>query len=154
MKKYTNKLEAEFTARPEKYPQKCFNPKSCRWCGEVFEPIAPSHLYCKDQCRREVASDKHYRRSYGVGVKWVQEQLDLQDWKCAICKTSGFKMREDHVSGMNLDHCHKTGRARALLCHNCNRGLGLLQDDPWILRRAADYVERYADDSRRDEKST
>lgn len=147
MKKYGNKLEADFTARPEKYPQGGFNPKPCRWCGTVFEPIAPSHLYCSDNCRREVSSDKHYRRSYGVGVKWVQEQLDAQDWKCAICLTHGFKMREDHVSGMNLDHCHETGKARALLCHNCNRGLGLLQDNPWILRRAADYVERFQDDA-------
>lgn len=154
MKKFQNALQKDFTAHPSKYPQKNFKPKPCRWCAEVFQPIAPCNHYCSDQCRREVASDKHYRRVYGVGVRWVQQQLEVQKGKCAICKTTGFKMREDHVSGMNLDHCHKTGKARALLCHNCNRGLGLLQDDPWILRRAADYVERYADDTPRDEEPT
>jgi len=102
-------------------------------------------MYCSDECRKEVYSDKHYRRTYGVGVAWVKEQLDAQGWRCAICKTEGFKMREDHVSGMNLDHCHKTGRVRALLCHNCNRGLGLMQDNPDILRAAADYVEKHRD---------
>lgn len=145
IRKNYNPMQAEFTADPSKYPQKNFKPKPCRWCGDTFTPVGPSHMYCSDKCRKEVYSDKHYRRTYGVGVDWVKEQLEAQDWKCSICKTFGFKMREDHVSGMNLDHCHKTGKARALLCHNCNRGLGLMQDDPEILREAANYVERHRD---------
>lgn len=145
IKKNHNPMQAEFTANPSKYPQKNFRPKNCRWCGSTFNPVGPSHMYCSDECRKEVNSNKHYQRTYGVGVAWVKERLDEQGWKCAICKTSGFKMREDHVSGMNLDHCHKTGKARALLCHNCNRGLGLMQDDPEILREAANYVERHRD---------
>lgn len=52
-------------------------------------------------------------------------------------------MLEGHSSGMNLDHCHETGVVRGLLCHNCNRGLGLLQDNPTYLRQAANYVEKY-----------
>jgi len=141
--KFRGKLEKDFTATPSKYPQRSFKEKDCRWCGSIFKPIAPCNHYCSDDCRREVAADKHYKRTYGVGYYWVKEQLEIQEWKCAICNTTGFKMREDHVSGMNLDHCHKTGKARALLCHNCNRGLGLMQDDPEILRSAADYVEKH-----------
>lgn len=140
-KKFQNKLEADFTASPEKYPQRRFKEKSCRWCGNIFKPIAPSHHYCSDDCRKLVSADKSYRRAYGVGVKWVLRQLDKQGWRCAICQKFGFKMRDDHISGLNLDHCHKTGAARGLLCHNCNRGIGLLQDDPNIMRRAALYIE-------------
>jgi len=133
------------TATPSKYPQKGFKEKACGWCGKQFAPQSPSHLYCSISCRKQVNSDKHYQRRYKVGLRWVQEKLDEQGWKCAICKITPFKMREDHVSGLNLDHCHTTGKARALLCHNCNRGIGLLQDSPEILRAAADYLDFHND---------
>lgn len=138
---FPNRVEGEFTANPSKYPNKSFKDKPCRWCGNIFKPVGPSHHYCTDACRKLVYSDKHYRRSYGVGVLWVKEQLEKQGWKCAICQSFGFKMREDHVSGLNLDHCHSTGKVRGLLCHNCNRALGLFQDNPEVVRRAADYLE-------------
>lgn len=68
--------------------------------------------------------------------------MDEQAWKCAICKDFGFKMRDNHISGLNLDHFHSTGKVRGLLCHNCNRGLGLFQDNPEYLRQAALYLEK------------
>lgn len=141
------------TADPKTYPQGWFKDKSCGWCGKNFSPLGPSHLYCSELCRKQVNSDKHYKRRYGVGLRWVQEKLEEQNWLCAICNVVPFKMRDDHVSGLNLDHCHDTGKPRALLCHNCNRGLGLFQDDPAILRAAALYVE-YHNDLGRDEKPT
>jgi hypothetical protein len=150
MIKNHNNMEEFFTAKLNSYPQKKFNPKPCRWCGETFLPVGPSHHYCTDACRKEVYADKHYKRVYGVGLSWVKQKLEEQGHKCAICKTQGFKMREDHTTGMNLDHDHATGRPRGLLCHNCNRGLGLFQDNPEYLRRAASYVEH---DFGADEKS-
>ena len=141
VKKYQGRVEEEFSAEPSKYPQGKFKEKSCRWCDTIFKPVGPSHLYCSDDCRKLVACEKAYRRAYGVGIRWVLDQLDKQGWRCGICQKFGFKMRDDHISGLNLDHCHKTGAVRGLLCHNCNRGIGLLQDDPSIMRMAALYVE-------------
>ena len=141
MIKNCNSMEKKFTATPDSYPQKNFKVKRCKWCGDNFSPLGPSHHYCKDSCRKEVYADKHYKRVYGVGLSWVKQKLLDQDYKCAICKTVGFKMREDHTTGMNLDHDHATGKPRGLLCHNCNRGLGLFQDNPSLLREAAKYVE-------------
>ena len=141
MTKFYNTLGKNFTSAPEKYPQKHFKPKDCKWCAKKFNPTGPSHHYCSDDCRKFVYADKHYKRVYGVGIKWVLDKLKNQDYKCAICKNKGFKMRDVHISGMNLDHCHETGKPRALLCHNCNRGLGLFQDNPKYLRDAANYLE-------------
>lgn len=143
MIKNQNAMSDSFTSNPSKYPQKNFKDKPCKWCQEVFTPLGPSHHYCTDSCRKQVYSDKHYRRTYGVGYHWVMAKLEEQSWRCAVCDNQGFKMREDHISGLNLDHCHKTGKARALLCHNCNRGLGLFQDNPTYLRSAADYLEKH-----------
>ena len=57
--------------------------------------------------------------------------LRKQDGVCAICRTA---------PAAHVDHDHGTGAVRALLCFNCNGGLGQFKDDPEVLREAADYV--------------
>lgn len=56
--------------------------------------------------------------------------------KCPICRRALTRFN------MAKDHCHKTGAWRDYICRNCNTGLGLFQDDPGIMRRAAKYIER------------
>jgi hypothetical protein len=76
---------------------------------------------------------------YGITVEEYEALLRSQAYVCALCEQgcrSGNRL--------SIDHCHATGRVRQLLCGTCNRGLGLLKDDPSLLRRAADYVERHA----------
>lgn len=40
-----------------------------------------------------------------------------------------------------FDHCHTSGRFRGWLCDRCNKVLGLMKDDPKLLRKMADYLE-------------
>ncbi|MGW3290764.1 endonuclease VII domain-containing protein [Streptomyces sp. NPDC001002] len=61
----------------------------------------------------------------------VASQMGL----CGIC----LKAPAVHV-----DHCHKTGRVRGVLCFNCNSAIGKLGDDPDAVRRAAVYLEGIA----------
>jgi hypothetical protein len=58
--------------------------------------------------------------------------LAKQEGLCAICQVA---------PAQHVDHDHSDGRVRALLCFNCNGGLGQFKDDPDVLRAAADYVE-------------
>lgn len=58
----------------------------------------------------------------------------LQAGLCAICSASLENKHE-------IDHCHTSKRIRGLLCGNCNRGIGLLQEDVEILRSAIAYLE-------------
>ena len=60
--------------------------------------------------------------------------LKEQGGMCAICRTTPA----EHV-----DHDHETGALRALLCFNCNGGLGQFKDDPFLLHMAAFYVEHH-----------
>jgi hypothetical protein len=71
-------------------------------------------------------------RRYGIGAAEVAAMTKAQMGVCAICLTPG----PEHV-----DHDHKTGRVRAILCFNCNGGLGQFKDRPDLLRRGADYLE-------------
>jgi hypothetical protein len=60
-----------------------------------------------------------------------------QDGRCAICY-------QKQTTTMHIDHCHLTGKVRALLCGSCNRGLGYFQDDANILLAASDYLTKHS----------
>ncbi len=83
--------------------------------------------------------DRHYRNTYGVTSAEVEEMRAAQDGRCALC---GRPEEESH-NGLHLDHDHITTTVRGLLCADCNTSLGKLQDDPDLLRRAADYIEAH-----------
>ncbi len=68
--------------------------------------------------------------------------LNEQNGVCAICgqpETSREHGKE--VRALAVDHCHENGHVRGLLCQRCNHTLGRMNDDPSLLRRAADYLE-------------
>jgi len=135
-----NKRQSEMTATPKKYPQGFFKDKPCRKCGNMFTPKAPSHLHCSQECADEAIMDAYLNRCYGIIYKDYTAMLESQDSKCAICGGEGFCMAKHHKLKLVVDHCHDTGEVRGLLCHNCNRGLGLFKDDEEVLRKAIDYL--------------
>lgn len=89
---------------------------------------------------KEYDNNRFMRVKYGVTSEKYQEMLDSQNGVCAICKTKpNFdKWKKRFV----IDHCHVTGRVRGLLCDPCNRGIGMLKDDPSILENAIKYLAR------------
>lgn len=127
--------------KESKYPNNYFKKKDCRFCGENFQPIAPSHHYCSDDCAAKGIAQRHLKNSYNLTYKEWEEMYENQNHVCAICSSEGFKMNEKVYSGLNVDHCHETGVVRGLLCHNCNRGLGLFKDNIENLKQAILYLE-------------
>lgn len=124
-----------------KYPNGYFKVKNCRTCDTEFTPTAPSQKYCSDQCRGKTA---YYERNYGITETELRSMYENQDHRCFICGSDGFVIgKNGHSEKLAVDHCHDTGRVRKLLCHNCNRALGLMQDNPGLLRSAADYIEMH-----------
>lgn len=82
------------------------------------------------------------RKNYGLTVEEYEALLDEQGGLCAICQRPERAQRAGRTMRLPVDHDHTTGRIRGLLCHSCNRAIGLLQDDPALLVRAADYLLR------------
>ncbi len=136
-----NKPQTEMTADPTKYPQGYFKDKKCRNCGTVFTPKAPSHLMCSQSCADRSIQSAYLRRNYNIQVDQYEDMLRRQGHRCAVCQGEGFTMAAHHKVKLVVDHCHKTGRVRGLLCHNCNRALGLMQDDVEALKRSVQYLE-------------
>lgn len=126
----------------KKYPNEGrFKAKSCRTCGKEFTPEAPSHLYCSSECR---GYNAYYKRNYGISESEYQKMVETQGSQCYLCGGDGFLMDKGrHKRPLVVDHDHASGAVRKLLCHNCNRALGLLKDNPALMRKCAEYVEAH-----------
>lgn len=118
----------------------------------------------KTDCRKENLSftlahtdgknwrDINLRRKYGITEKDYEKLLAKQNGKCAICgftpydraKFEGKLGKQGSLPinyrNLHVDHCHKTGKVRGLLCWSCNVGLGKFFDNPNTLKEAAKYV--------------
>lgn len=79
------------------------------------------------------------KKSYGITLEDWERMYAAQEGACAICKTSEHEKSERYAN-LAVDHCHTTGRVRGLLCNTCNRALGMFQDNPEYLLRAAKYL--------------
>jgi Recombination endonuclease VII len=126
--------------------------KWCPDCGQVlpfsaFGRNAASQTgrtsYCKPchntrgrKAKELVGGERtyHLRRRYGITAEEADALLEGQGGVCAICKAA---------PAGHVDHDHETGAVRALLCFNCNGGLGQFKDDPFLLHVAAFYVEHH-----------
>lgn len=82
-------------------------------------------------------------KAYDLSVEQFDHMWKVQGGRCGICKVPLVVARR--VDGQELaciDHCHKTGSVRGLLCRGCNWGLGNFKDDPAIVTAALDYLAR------------
>lgn len=85
--------------------------------------------------RKMRAREARLLKLYGLDFTAVDELLRQQGGACAICKDQITR------STLHVDHCHGGGHVRGLLCQRCNQAIGLLRDNPEIIRSAARYVE-------------
>ena len=81
-----------------------------------------------------------YRQLYGITLEQFEEMRTLQKCSCAIC---GKHELQNKNKKLFVDHDHDTGKVRELLCHGCNTGIGLLQDDVELLQKALDYLIKH-----------
>lgn len=109
-----------FKLNPQK--RKEYNEK--RRIREEADPL-------RYQKKRELALLK----KYGINQKNYDELLEKQKGGCAICE------RKPSIKPLHVDHCHKTGIVRGLLCHQCNWYLGTVESGTNILDRIKNYLE-------------
>ena len=90
-----------------------------------------------DRAAKNKAASANLQRKYGITLADYNRMLKTQGGRCAICGRKPSKTRR-----LDVDHSHKSGRIRGLLCHRDNRGLAWFSDNPATLRAAADYLSK------------
>ncbi len=97
---------------------------------------------------RRLNPDKHrmaarkyrYKRVYGIELQDYESMFAAQNGVCAICSSApSRKMR------LCVDHCHRTGKVRSLLCNLCNFAVGILEKDDSRYEQVKDYVSKWSE---------
>ena len=126
----------------------------CRRCGVQFKrkhKVGQIPKYCSRGCavknwseknpkRRAELNRRHNASRYGLTVEGLDFLTEEQGGKCAVCRQPPPGDRGT-AAALHIDHCHATGKVRALLCSKCNTAIGLMNDSPTLLREAAQYLE-------------
>lgn len=139
-----------------------YKPKLCLICGQEYKPTNPSQKWCircapdmvaglsriraalwYKEHPEEVKAGAKYKhlKKYGMTIAQYEGMLASQGDKCAVCGKP-VNTINGRVVKMAVDHDHKTGRVRGLLCYSCNVVLGHVKDNPDILARLIDYLHR------------
>lgn len=105
-------------------------PKGKTYCSE-----------CKRLARRGIKGRiANYKDKYGITIADFNIIFKKQKNTCAICKCK--KPIKYSTKGFVIDHNHKTGRIRGILCTPCNLILGHAQDSTKIIKAATKYLEK------------
>lgn len=119
----------------------------CKGCYVIRNKInKQKHGYYKEYEQKRYANNPEKRaleyfksdlkKNYGLSYDKYMSLLKKQDNKCAICK----KETSENNKKLHVDHCHKTGAIRGILCRSCNHGIGNFKDKVELLKRAISYL--------------
>jgi hypothetical protein len=106
--------------------------KACTKC-KIEKPTTEFHnrgKYLHSYCKPCHVEDNRFRK-YNITVEDYHRKYYEQRGKCIICKS---------YAELVVDHAHKCGTVRGLICNNCNTGLGLFKDNTEVLSSAIEYL--------------
>lgn len=104
--------------------------------------------------RNKVKHDKQHKnyslqKTYGISIDQYNEMLHEQNSVCAVCFEPSTVMRKDgRIHSLCVDHDHRTGEVRSLLCHTCNTLLGHIEIDPARVQRLLSYLKLHKENQK------
>jgi hypothetical protein len=86
-----------------------------------------------------IKRDKELQMKYGISLEQYNNMKIQQEYKCYICQ----RHEKEFKRSLAVDHCHKTGKVRALLCGHCNAALGNFYDSVELVEKAKQYLDKF-----------
>ena len=110
----------------------------CKVCGNAYMGKWNKQAYTIEKGRQY-----NLRRLYGIAPEVYQALFEAQQGVCVICgqPETAIDSRTKVIANLHVDHDHKTGKIRALLCRACNTAYGMLNEDPERIRALLRYAE-------------
>lgn len=107
------------------------------------DSMTDEQLEAKREASRRYNREKRWAE-IGASQEYYDRKLAEQDGKCAMCGRRDNPGRGTQEDGyFCIDHNHKTGELRGLLCTACNLVIGNAQDDPEVLKAGIAYLAAY-----------
>lgn len=133
------------------YFDKPYGPKNWRWKAKYVstpESREKRKLYMRKWMAEKREKDPDYEHSQSLHKQYkirsadYYEILEKQNGGCGICgrQEKSIAHTSNKVRRLTVDHCHKTGKIRGILCSRCNRGLGFFMDSIENLNAAIKYL--------------
>lgn len=114
-----------------------------RWRTEHREQILEYRRLWRAKQPKEKIRQEHrkynLKKCFGLSLEQYDLMLKAQKGRCAICRRPETKYHRK----LCVDHDHKTGRIRGLLCIRCNGGLSFF-DNRELLDAMTKYLKKYA----------
>lgn len=84
------------------------------------------------------------KNKYNINIEIYNEMLKNQGYKCCICGgREEKKSSSGGICNLHIDHDHKTGKVRGLLCHKCNAGIGMFRENIETMEKAIKYLKSF-----------
>lgn len=126
------------------------NTKVCTECGKT-KVVGPKNWYRNDTCaacyqrRYKLENPDKYRdiklrHLYGINLEQYNVMLLAQGSKCKICSRPDNKLNNGKIQHFVVDHRHSDGKVRGLLCHTCNKNVGVVEKH---LEAIQTYLDKY-----------
>lgn len=114
--------------------------------NQMYRSQMKEGKYKTKGCRRCVL-DRNIKKSYGFkgGIDEYEKLAQEQNHKCEICDEEHISTSDDRTikRKLSIDHCHKTGKFRGIICSSCNVALGYFKDNITTLQSAIIYLEKH-----------
>jgi hypothetical protein len=112
-------------------------------------PLCTKCLRKREVSYRERNKEKVYRSGrntrykilYGITLDEYEQMAKAQGNLCSLCQKPQAQIKNKKNSMLHVDHCHKTGKVRSLLCNRCNVGIAFFQECPELFQKAIHYLE-------------
>lgn len=117
--------------------------KPCRAIANNISRIRNKETYKVSRQKTKIKQrEKSLIKKYGINLDQYKKINDAQNGVCRICGNSEIALQPNgkEIKDLCVDHCHKTGKVRGLLCHACNAGIGHFGDDIKKLEAAIKYL--------------
>ena len=105
----------------------------CKSCISVYRKL----FYSTPEGKKKAIEKSWRTKGINFTIEQYNDLLEKQNGVCAIC---GVEKNKNN-SSLCVDHDHKTGKIRGLLCHLCNTAIGKFNDDILLLEKAIKYIK-------------
>ena len=96
-------------------------------------------LYMNTPYDVRLAKNNQLKNTYKISIEEYEQKLKEQNYSCAICN----RHRDEFKRNLSVDHDHKTGKVRSLLCIICNSNVAIVEDK-------LEMIQKYLNKHRKD----